>query len=697
MVSTIETTEAELSDNFSSPTPPSSSSEMSNRAASSLVQIWEKRLNNNSNQSDDATSIDESSYSDSTSSSERVLSSSNETTSCSSSSQTLARGVSDAAAERVRVADIIKRFKLSCGDHESNNDQYCNNNMAMMGSSSSGCLTRSRSLTKLRVRPNNNNNSSMTMLTEPKAAQHTSFLHVLSSPRIRGRRAFTDLLMHMERERYGELKLLGQKAAVSKFSQKGRIQSMLRLKLLQRGQCRRDSSSTTTTSFEVNKPPQGSAIMHLRERFNIKVESQQTEVGSPRSSHHHQQISKDPQNNNTHSHTQIINEEEPIISVIIPSSSETLCLQAQSINNVDPQPHNNDHQEEEVEINNVEAHQNAEEIVETITIDSNENDDEEAKVEEVEEKYDNHNSSTIIAEADQSSNYVMEERVNNNNNNNNNIEEEEDGNYEELEGEEGSDEQQYYDEEDDETYFDWISHISRPRSYWEDRRQAWYKEMLDSTCTSDKQPEIRQLLERRTVSTFLSSDFRERMDKLMESHIGTQTHLTWSYRDSNDQASEDSDRIESSSSTHHQPSSISLSQSPFQDNHNSSSSSSITRHSSNIEMELIYDLRGQMEQMHREMIEIRNSIKACMDMQMAFQQSMKREVKTVKEKKKKSHERPKKGNCCICYEKKVDSVLYRCGHMCACLKCANELQWNSGKCPICWAPIVDVVRVYVNE
>lgn len=30
---------------------------------------------------------------------------------------------------------------------------------------------------------------------------------------------------------------------------------------------------------------------------------------------------------------------------------------------------------------------------------------------------------------------------------------------------------------------------------------------------------------RRTVSTFLSSDFRERMDKLMESHRGTQTHL----------------------------------------------------------------------------------------------------------------------------------------------------------------------------
>lgn len=38
----------------------------------------------------------------------------------------------------------------------------------------------------------------------------------------------------------------------------------------------------------------------------------------------------------------------------------------------------------------------------------------------------------------------------------------------------------------------------------------------------------------------------------------------------------------------------------------------------------------------------------------------------------------------------------RCGHMCACLKCANDLRWNNGKCPICRANIDDVVRVYLD-
>ncbi|OVA04479.1 zinc finger protein [Macleaya cordata] len=51
---------------------------------------------------------------------------------------------------------------------------------------------------------------------------------------------------------------------------------------------------------------------------------------------------------------------------------------------------------------------------------------------------------------------------------------------------------------------------------------------------------------------------------------------------------------------------------------------------------------------------------------------------------------PTKGsNCCICYEMEVDSLLYRCGHICACFKCAKALQRSSRKCPICRAPITD--------
>ena len=47
-----------------------------------------------------------------------------------------------------------------------------------------------------------------------------------------------------------------------------------------------------------------------------------------------------------------------------------------------------------------------------------------------------------------------------------------------------------------ETNYDWISEISRPRSYWEECRQAWYREMLE---TGTQNEDIRRLLERYTI------------------------------------------------------------------------------------------------------------------------------------------------------------------------------------------------------
>lgn len=58
---------------------------------------------------------------------------------------------------------------------------------------------------------------------------------------------------------------------------------------------------------------------------------------------------------------------------------------------------------------------------------------------------------------------------------------------------EEEEEETYLQDQFPETNYDWISEISRPRSYWEDRRQTWYREMLNSSSQNE---EIRQLLER---------------------------------------------------------------------------------------------------------------------------------------------------------------------------------------------------------
>ena len=56
--------------------------------------------------------------------------------------------------------------------------------------------------------------------------------------------------------------------------------------------------------------------------------------------------------------------------------------------------------------------------------------------------------------------------------------------------------------------------------------------------------------------------------------------------------------------------------------------------------------------------------------------------------------------CTVCYERSVDCVLYSCGHMCLCYDCALTLyrggrsSGTTGLCPICRAPIRDVIRAY---
>lgn len=53
------------------------------------------------------------------------------------------------------------------------------------------------------------------------------------------------------------------------------------------------------------------------------------------------------------------------------------------------------------------------------------------------------------------------------------------------------------------------------------------------------------------------------------------------------------------------------------------------------------------------------------------------------------------GTCVVCIEEEVGAVLYQCGHMCTCARCAHALLGRRAKCPICRAPIRDVVRAFI--
>ncbi|XP_054812151.1 probable E3 ubiquitin-protein ligase XBOS34 [Prosopis cineraria] len=116
-----------------------------------------------------------------------------------------------------------------------------------------------------------------------------------------------------------------------------------------------------------------------------------------------------------------------------------------------------------------------------------------------------------------------------------------------------------------------------------------------------------------------------------------------------------------------------------------------------------------MAVLQERMNEMQRMLEACMDMQLELQRSLRQEVSAAlhssddgstrlqdhdSREDKSKWECVRKGLCCICCESSIDSLLYRCGHMCMCLKCANELLEGKRKCPMCRAPVVEVVHAY---
>ncbi|CAA7040555.1 unnamed protein product [Microthlaspi erraticum] len=458
-----------------------------------------------------------------------------------------------------------------------------------------------------------NNGGAVEMpIVKTPTPEKMSFPVVTRSPRLRGRQALSDFLTHLERDRHRELESLLKRNAVSRFTQRGRLQSMLRLRSLKRGLAIQERHRSSAKTPDLNR------VLHLREKFRVNAANDAAEAKQR----------KGPPNRKVEEVALLKKEEETkskMISYL--KLQETLVAEALKTRT---DKTSITHQEPEIMVK------------------------EEAN--KVEISTQGTGETLLLDEQETSFSNEWEEQ------------------------EEYEDEQSYYGE----MSYDWLTEISRPRSHWEDLRKSRYLEVMNTRSDGD---DICKLLERGTVSDFLQSGLREKIDNLLMSRV--QTHPAQRiFKEAGkeeekcgigEEEDEERDDLSETSSQIFAPSpagswssqDTGVTSTPLNNLHST-------------EMEIISDLRTQILQLQQEMSELRDSVKTCLDVNASLQKSV-------------HLENPLKRKCCVCNETQVETLLYRCGHMCTCLRCANELQCNGGKCPICHAKILDVVRVFVDS
>ncbi|KAL1558188.1 hypothetical protein AAHA92_08683 [Salvia divinorum] len=233
--------------------------------------------------------------------------------------------------------------------------------------------------------------------------------------------------------------------------------------------------------------------------------------------------------------------------------------------------------------------------------------------------------------------------------------------------------------------------------------------------------ELRQLFSRRRVSSLLHSSFRESLDQVLQSHVERLGHASadWEMESASfpPQIEGDPEQLDHEQSV---APSESAERNPFMQSSASQQlwnvdlqATDFARHYLNqqfgTEWEVIIELRTDMARLQQAMNNMQGMLEACMDMQIELQRSLQQEVSAAlnrpissgdaakdnqQARDESQWDNVKRGICCLCQHSKIDSLLYRCGHMCTCTNCAENLVQSQGKCPMCCAPAVEAVRAY---
>lgn len=233
--------------------------------------------------------------------------------------------------------------------------------------------------------------------------------------------------------------------------------------------------------------------------------------------------------------------------------------------------------------------------------------------------------------------------------------------------------------------------------------------------------ELRELVSRRSVSTLLHSGFRENLNQLLQSYVERQNHAAddWELDEMPPPLEHDLEQQHTDQNEGHgdtvdsplelpSPQMIPGQQLWDQDSHQYDQTPRGMDQNFGMEWDIISDMRIDMARLQQRMNNMQRMLEACMDMQLELQRSIRQEVSAALNRSAASQgesidslpmdetnwEYVRKGICCMCCDGAIDSLLYRCGHMCTCSRCANELVQSGRKCPMCQAPVIEVIRAY---
>ncbi|KAF3319774.1 Protein neuralized [Carex littledalei] len=489
-------------------------------------------------------------------------------------------------------------------------------------------------------------------------------------PRLRGRQARDDVIMRMTRERQRELQGLSEHRAVSDFAYRNRIHLFLRGRFLRRSID--DERPQSLAETELGLITQRHSVSGLREGFSFRRESDfmihaSSGLGSNDTS------------------------DEPIS--IFQSNSQDSIMEMSS----------NDHDQSETDAHNLVVNQS---ILTNDTIETERN--------------------ILDVSNEQSLTAHEESEVEEHTNSQQRVEEETDISWELVDNGEtnlAENIEEWSQNAFEDTAESWHNLVSHhiPGPHLDSGRRTNNFSQTDDDSTYGI--EIRELLSRRSVSTLLSSNFRESLDQLIQSYAQRQenTPFDWDLEEAVSPATspEQGQTQERNNTTNELyidedlRSPVNLPPPPvppeplWRSNLITGGWTRQTVHQPEIDWDVVNVLREEMTRLQEGMGNLQRMLEACMEMQLEVQRSVRQEVsaalnrslgytemegETTSYGSKWSHVR--KGTCCVCCDSHIDSLLYRCGHMCTCTKCANELARCGDKCPLCRAPIVEVIRAY---